>query len=139
MDLLDEGIIAEEQELKIDGEISGYLLEAGRWSKFIAITFYILLGIIIAAALFSKGDIIGGDYGDQHFIRLLIILGVSAVIVISTFYFLVNFANKVKAGIAAENIDTVNKGLHSLKTYFIIIGIIMMLQLAYDFYKMIYK
>jgi heme/copper-type cytochrome/quinol oxidase subunit 2 len=139
MDLLEEGIIAEEHELKIDGEISGYLLEAGRWSKFIAITFYILLGIAIAAILLLKGDIIGGYYRDQHFTRLLIILGVSTVIIVTTLYFLIDFANKVKAGIETENIETVNKGLHSLKTYFIIIGILMMLQLAYDFYKMIDK
>jgi hypothetical protein len=139
MDLLEEGIIAEEHEFKIDEETSGYLLEAGRWTKFIAITFYILLGIIIAAALFSKGDIIGGYYGDQHYTRLLIVLGISTVIIVTTLYFLINFANKVKAGIAAENMETVNKGLQSLKTYFIIIAILMMLQLAYDLYKMIDK
>lgn len=133
---MDQDFLTSEHELGIDREASGYLIETAKWAKFIALTFCILTAIFfVVFIVFDKQvmDMVGmfGSLNDSDSIFMVLVVGfvVAVVIIAFTYYFLLNFANKMIAGIETENIDLVNGGLKSLKTHFIIIGVLLILGL----------
>lgn len=134
MDLLNEEDQLTNLELEIDGDAKQSLDIAAYWAKFISIfifsaaAFVIILLVALSGA-FMQGfqrafgsrfsifdEASGGVFLAAMFIGLLLI-GV-------VYYFLFNFANKTKMALVAENIDELNKGFSSLKTYFIIMGVL---------------
>ena len=145
MHLLKDDILSDEQELKIDGETSGYLIETSRWTKFAAITIFILTGLFILVIAFFWKYFLGAmnmsswyyGWNRSTFILAVAVLIILIASIIAAYYFLLNFSGKIKAGIQTENIETVNQGLKSLKIHFIIIGVLMAIKLLYTLYKMI--
>lgn len=146
MDQLQNDFLSSENELRIDNETSGYLIETAKWAKFIALAFYIVTGIVIVLFLFYGSNISDGfarrrsfstgrDVESAFFIGIVIALILIAAVVAVTYYFLLAFANKMQAGIATENIELVNNGLKSLKVHFIIIGILMIIGILVSLYN----
>jgi len=133
MDQLSDDYLTSSDELEITEETTGYLIETTKWAKFIAITFYILCGLAIIFMLVYGKYIYDtlGPYGsrllEDRFIKAIIIMAILAIVVAVTWYFLIVFANKMRAGLEGENIEQVNAGLGALKVHFIIIGILILL------------
>ena len=139
MEQLPNDYLSSTEELEITDETSGYLIETSKWAKFIAISFYVLCGIAIVL-VFAYGSTLsnsfgsyGGRYQDQ-FAAIIFVLIIGAVIVGVTWYFLLAFANKMRAGIQAQNIEQVNAGLNAMKIHLIIIGILLMIGIIYQLY-----
>jgi hypothetical protein len=133
-------------DLEMDGEAKQNLANAAYWGKFISIFFICIAGFailmftIVSAAFMNGfknafGERYGyfSGYGGSAIIAMLIfVLLVFGII----YYFLLNFSLKTKQALVTENIDTLNKGLSSLKIYFIImsvIGILTLLSSLYNF------
>jgi hypothetical protein len=146
MEQLQDDFLSSENELRIENETSGYLVETSKWAKFIAITFYILTGIVVLFFIvygnymsdtFGSADRYGSgsEYGTRYFAVMTIVLVLIVAVVGVTYYFLLSFANKMRAGIETENTDLVNNGLQSLKVHYIIIGILMMLGILLSLYN----
>ena len=145
MDLLQDDILSDEQELKIDEETSGYLIETSRWSKFIAITILALTAIFCLILIFFWKFVIGAmnlslwyyRWSQSNLILLIAALAILIASVVVAYYYLINFSGKIKTGIETENMETVNEGLKSLKIHFIIIGVLIGIKILYTFYKML--
>ena len=145
MEQFNEDLLASEGELRIDKNDSSSLVEMSKWAKFIAITFFTLVGICVLFLIIYGREIMYAfsaysglvKDGDAFFATLIITLILAVGVIFITYYFLLNFANKMKTGIETENIDQVNRGLKSLRIHFIIIGILLMLGLLSSLYSMI--
>jgi hypothetical protein len=137
MEDIKEDFLSAEHELGIGNEIPGYWIDTSKWAKFVAVTFYVITGICILFFLSFGSDILNNfrvfrsydSEASQMLVFAIITLIFVVAVVIVTFYFLLNFANKIRAGIESENIELVNGGLRSLKIHLIIVSIVSMLML----------
>ena len=145
MEDIKEDFLSSENELGIDNETPGYLIDTSKWARFVAVTFFVITGICLLLFISFGKDILQNfrplssysSEASQILVFAIIMLIIIAAVVFVTYYFLLNFANKIKAGIESENIDLVNVGLKSLKVHFIIIGILSMLALLFSIFGMI--
>lgn len=121
-----------DSDLSIDRDVTIQLTETAKWTKFIGITIYILCGLILLVALiagsnfssiFQKYDP-SINFSDVDITVLVAVLVIVTAILCAAAYFLVNFSSKIKTGLITENLEVFNKGLNSLKLYFIIAAII---------------
>lgn len=140
MEHLHNDLLSSDGELQITQETGGYLIETSKWAKFIAITFYVLMGLAILVMLIY-GSYLFNSYRTfsssiaENFMSVAIIALIVAVLVVGvTYYFLLVFANKMRIGIESENIEQVNAGLGALKVHTIIIGILLMLGIIFSLY-----
>ncbi|MGG9962399.1 hypothetical protein [Ferruginibacter sp. SUN106] len=145
MDQLQEDFLSSEAELTIDNEASGYLIETSGWAKFIAITFFSIVGLIILFFVFYSNDLIKsytGRYENPDDFKTAFIVGLVVALVVITavvgvmYYFLLAFANYTRKGLATENINTVNNGLKALKVHFIIVAIVSMISILISIYNL---
>jgi uncharacterized membrane protein len=116
LDLLSSG------PLEVD-EDSGYLLrEAGTWAKAIAIiscAAVALLVVVIFGLLGSDVFSGGGSFGAGMLLILLFALGLLVIFVISLF----RFNKGMQDGVAHQDPESFEKGISSLKDYFVFIGV----------------
>ena len=120
----------------IDETGKAYMLEAARWSKFLAIVGLILTGLLTIGQVFlmfgssaisqQLGTVYGVGYGvGMFFFYMLIIL-----IVLYPSITMLRFANNVRPAIATANTDQFNEALKSLKNTFKFWGIYVIVVLA---------
>jgi hypothetical protein len=132
MEEIQHDLLSSGNDLPITEEASGYLIETSKWAKFIAITFYSVTGAVVLYFIWymwyikSKLGAYGGRLTERLSIYVMAML-FAAVVVGFTYYYLLNFANKMRAGIETESLENINDGLRSLKTHLIIVGIILIL------------
>ena len=142
MEKLQDDLLSLETELQIGHDISGYLIETSKWAKFIAIAIYVLsaLGSICILVYLNYISDKFGAYAratmDRYFNMAILISSVFCIVVAVTYYFLIVFANKMRAGLETEDIEQVNSGLNGLKIHFIIIGILMLLGVIAGVYNL---
>lgn len=133
MDLLQDDLLTDETELTIEQEAKGYLFETAKWAKFIAISFFIITALVVllvfvfGSDLSGRWSLLGGGSDSAYFAGIVIGMLLVAGVVGVTYYFLLDFGTQIRRGLETEDIHTVNRGLKSLKTHFIIIGILSML------------
>ena len=129
-------------ELELDSEATSHLVETSKWAKFIAVFMFSLAGIIILAFFLGAGSYLTGQVGYLGlnsssllagiFIVILVVIVVMGII----FYFLLNFANKVRSGLETEDIEKVNTGLNSLRIYLVIATVFSALYVIIDLFKL---
>ncbi|MFT3908214.1 MAG: hypothetical protein QM737_02215 [Ferruginibacter sp.] len=132
--------------LQVDGEVRQHLGTAAKWSKFISIFVFVFCGIFLLIALAASTVIMStirkvspdtfsflGDASVGIIIGILVfIIAVMGVV----YYFLYNFSVKIKLALLSEDVDALNKGLASLKTFFIITTIFSVLALLNSIYTL---
>lgn len=132
-------------DLEIDTQVRQQLNDAGKWSRFISIVMFIasglilLFGIIGGAALNNVFDRLGSGYsvlGDLDGGIFIVIIALVAIVLAVVYYFLFDFSNKVKTALLSESTSEFNKGLKSLKTYFIITTIFAIISLLSSVYNL---
>ncbi|MBP6432256.1 MAG: hypothetical protein KA319_10840 [Ferruginibacter sp.] len=133
MNILSEQDQLTNLELEINDEAKQSLSSAAYWAKFISIFIFSAAGLIILLLVLVSGaflqgfksvlgnrggvfDIFSGGAFIGAMLFLVLILGV-------VYYFLYNFGVKTKNALLSENTEELNKGLNSLKVYFVIMGI----------------
>lgn len=125
-----------EADLSVDREVTTQLAETAKWTKFIGVTFFVccalmVLALTVASAslprIMDKFSSSFGALGSAGTAFMVIFIILFVLVLCALAYFLVNFSAKVKAGIELENTESLNKGLNSLKLYFIISAVLAIL------------
>lgn len=129
-------------DLQFDSESKTSLFNMGKWAKFLSVTIFIFLGLfliilVIAGTAFRtilSNYIPGlGEMGSAVLLAITLFMLLLLAFYASVFYFLYNFSTKIKQGLLTEDTNTINKGLKSLKTYFIISTILATLAMLINF------
>jgi len=120
--------------IEIDEATLRHLKSAGKWSMFIGIIGFILLGIIIIAgilagtflAAFNSGDS-GTKLPDALIMAIIIAAGVICLLHV---FFLVRFSKHASNAARMNDSTEFKKAIKSLKLYFIYIGILIIILLS---------
>lgn len=122
----------EKQGLTIDETTKAHMLEIARWGKFMAISGYVLMallvlfGIVVAISLSSLADGFGGKGGVSPTL-IPIIMCLLAALYFYPVYSLYKYAVKIKTAIATEDQVLMNMALGYLKGAFQYIGVFMLI------------
>jgi len=126
--------------LQIDPFIKSNLLETARWAKFLAIVGMIVLVLLAIAYIvgFSFLNTVGGvdnSYYENQFplqMRIGMIIGSIIMIAIAFFplLYLLQFSNRMKTAMAANDQEALATAFLNLKKYFRYIGILVIIALA---------
>ena len=128
--------------LGIDPSSKAHLAEAARWARFLAIVGFIMCGLIVLLGVFA-GSIfssfsgrLGSDFGGasemggglRAMLSVIYILG--ALLYFFPCLFLFRFANLMKAAIATDEQENLNKSFQNLKVMFRYVGILTIIVLT---------
>lgn len=122
----------EEAKIIVDETARAYMLEIGRWGKFLAIAGFIFMGlllllsIVMAISFSSLADGFGGS-GGLHPAFSAIILALMIAIYFYPIYALYKYAVQIKAALATENQELFNSAFGYLKGMFKYMGIFMII------------
>lgn len=125
-------------ELNIDHESSNHFRETSKWTAFIAIVYFVIIGLVLCVLVIAGGSIIEelssmiGDISIATGIIVTIAVFILAIL-FATYFLLYRFAYLTRSGIERQDQLLFNKGLKALKNYFIIYGILMVLGLLGSF------
>ena len=118
-----------ESQLVISPIASNYLNETGKWTKFLAIMGFIMIGFIVIVGLFAGTmmSLAGGDQfgvmmpGMSFFIGFIYV--VMGLIYLFPTLYLFKFSNKIKSALQSNNNDELNEALSNQKSFYKFIGI----------------
>lgn len=130
--------------LGIDNISKSHLSEAAKWAKFLAICGFIFLGLMIIygivvsfvianmANTMSQFDNTGSENSLKNIMGMAMIIFyiVFAVIAFFPYYFLLRFANKMKAALISNDQDALNGSFQNLKILYRYMGILMIISLV---------
>ena len=130
--------------LGIDNISKSHLSEAAKWARFLAICGFIFLGLMIIygvamsfvmvnmANTMSQVDSSPSENSLQSMMRIgmVIFYIVFAVIAFFPYYFLLRFANKMKAALISNDQDALNGSFQNLKILYRYMGILMIISLV---------
>ncbi len=110
-----------------------YLSEIARWSKFLAIVGFVMVGLMALGGLFA-GVIFSSMAGGMNMpMESGMIGGVYVVIAIIYFFpvlYLYRFSSNMKQALITENSETIDNAFENLKSHYKFIGIFMVITLA---------
>lgn len=110
--------------VEIDHIAADHLQTISKWARIVAIIAIINIGITILATVLSPQM---PGVGLAFVLPIMLLYG--AVIVVLNI-FLLRFANRTAASLNMQNQDEFNAGIGALRTYFMIIGVLVILGLA---------
>jgi len=126
--------------LSVDEEARAQMLETTRWTKFIAITSYIMLALLVLLGIvmgIGLGNVIGNaDEGGVSLpgsgfgIVITVMYIVIAAISFFPVYFLHRFSRLLKTALLHGNQEQFNEALSFQRKFFKFIGILMIITLA---------
>jgi hypothetical protein len=118
-------------ELQVDQTASKNLSDAARWAKFLSVTGFICMGLLLIFFLAMQSQIASAfsqvvpGFSNLNSVGLLITVIIIVVGIVSLLmYFLFRGSALIKKGIEAKSQETFNNGLASLKAYFTMYGIL---------------
>ena len=117
-----------QMDVQLDLESRQHLFDASKWSKFLSVIVFIACALVLVFGIMGGKSIISAMekfYPNQEMIgnlvgALLAILAFLVLVAAFIYFFLFQFATKVKSALATENADQLSSGIKSLKTFFII-------------------
>jgi len=124
-------------DLHVDQTASKNLSDATRWAKFLSITGFICMGLMVIFFIAMQSQItsalsqvIPGFSDIDSFGFLVTVIIIVAGIVCLLLYFLFRGSMLIKKGIETKSQEIFNNGLAALKAYFIMSGIIAIIGLV---------
>ena len=130
--------------LGIDNISRSHLSETAKWARFLAICGFVFIGLMIVYGIMMALVIVsmsnsmtqfdGSNNGNQ--IKGLIGIGMIifyilfAVIAFFPYYFLLRFANKMKAALVSNDQDSLNSSFQNLKILYRYMGILTIISLV---------
>jgi hypothetical protein len=128
-------------KLEIDSNAKGSFLEMARWTKFLAILGYVMMGIVLALGIFmsifinSFYEAYGGTsplaaLGSAGPIIVMLFFMLITAIYIYPTYALMKYSACIKTALTTDNRDQFNMAIKYLKNMFKYIGILMIIVLA---------
>ena len=126
-------------ELQIDHESTGYLKDAARWAKFLAILGFVFIGLFVLMALFA-GSLIGSMYssagigtsGGAAFggAAVTIVYILVALLYFFPCLYTFNFAKKMQVALRSNDQNMLNQSFRNLKSCYRFLGILMVIGLC---------
>ena len=130
--------------LGIDNISKSHLSEAARWGKFLAICGFVFLGLMIVygivmsflfANMTSKMSEFdntsnSNDLNKMMGVGMIIFYITCAVIAFFPYYFLLRFANKMKAALISNDQNALNSSFQNLKILYRYMSILMIISLV---------
>jgi len=124
----------DKKNIEIDEVTLRHLKSAGKWSMFIGIIGFILLGIIIVGgilagtflAAFNTADS-GSELPDAVIMAIVLTTGVISLFHV---FFLVRFSKHASNAVSHKDSTEFKKAIKSLKLYFIYIGILLIILIS---------
>jgi len=129
--------------LGIDSSSKSHLSEAAKWARFLANCGFIFLGLMIiygfvsivvvdVANAISQVDSTPGENSlkNMMIIGMVIFYIVFVAIAFFPYYFLLRFANKMKAALISNDQDALNGSFQNLKILYRYLGILMIISLV---------
>lgn len=123
--------------LQVDYDSGNMFNEAVKWSKFLAVFYFVCIGLSVLGLAFASTFLISTfsnvmpGLGIEAFGGVVIgIIAIVLLIFTYTTILLYRFSTLVKQGIERQNQATFNDGIRSLKTYFLIYGIFTLIALV---------
>jgi len=130
--------------LGIDNISKSHLSEAAKWAKFLAICGFIFLGLMVIygiiisfvfanmASTMSQFDSTDSENSLKNImgIGMIVFYIIMAVIAFFPYYFLLKFANKMKAALISNDQDALNGSFQNLKILYRYMGILMIISLV---------
>ena len=138
----------EDQSLQVDHEVRQQFLESAKWAKFISISVFVIFGLLLIGFGIGGSTVISqmqtmdrfadfAEFGGGMGVGIIFgIIIVAFAIFGVVYYFLYNFAEKIKTALATDNTELLNKGLSSLKIFFIITAIFSIISLLGNLSKL---
>lgn len=130
-----DSILGELSENQLDPYTRSCLIEISKWVKFISVIFFSIGGIALLLMLFNADSFSTDDgsvaYKAGFYIGVIIAIILVGGVIGMAFYYLMNFGTLVRRGLSTEDINLVNRGLHSLKRHYVIMGVISLLTLLF--------
>ena len=133
--------------LHVDHEVRKQLHESGKWTKFISITVFIFCALILLFCLVGSSVIMaaidkimagsGNVLAELSGGIVIAIIIIFVLLIAFVYYFLYNFSIKVRLALLQEDSVDFNKGLGSLKTFFIISSVLSILSLVISIFSLI--
>lgn len=129
-------------KLEIDENAKGNFLEMSRWTKFLAILGFVMLGIALVLGIFlalfiSAFAELGGpssqalaSLGAAAPIFIIVMVLIIVGIYIYPTYALLKYSNCIKAALTTDNKEMFNRAIRYLKYMFKYMGILMIVVLA---------
>ena len=124
-------------ELHVDHNGSSFLREIAKWSKFLAIVGFVMIGILLLAIVFAGSTMAtlmsGTAYGDAGGIVGVIYISVVGAMMLIYFFpclYLFRFATKMQVALRNNDQDTLNASFENLKSCFKFMGIFMIIVLS---------
>jgi len=116
-------------ELIISDMAIGYLKETAKWTKFLSIAGFVIVGLIIIIGFLastimssipsSEFSHLYGNFGFMYGVMYVVI----GIIYFFPTWFLFNFSNKLKSAINSNNSEELSIAFSSQKSFFKFIGI----------------
>ena len=130
--------------LGIDNISKNHLSEAAKWARFLAICGFIFLGLMVIYGIvvsfvmvdMAKAMSPDGTASSVNSLKSMMQIGmvifyiVCAVIAFFPYYFLLRFANKMKAALISNDQDALNGSFQNLKILYRYMGILMIISLV---------
>ena len=134
--------------LGIDNISKSHLSEAAKWARFLAICGFVFLGLMVIygvvvsfviadmASTMSQFDTTANENSLKNLmgIGMIIFYIVFAVIAFFPYYFLLRFANKMKAALISNDQEALNGSFQNLKILYRYMGILMIISLVLIFF-----
>lgn len=125
--------------IQVDYDSGNLFNEAVKWSKFLAVFYFVCIGLSVLGLAFASTFLIQGfsTYMPGLGLESLggLIIGVIVLVLLIFTYttiLLYRFSTLVKQGIEQQNQATFNSGLRNLKTYFLIYGVFTLIALVFN-------
>ena len=130
--------------LGVDNISRSHLSEAAKWARFLAICGFIFIGLMVVygvvvsfvivnmASTMSQFDTTASEKNLKNLmgIGMIIFYIICAVIAFFPYYFLLRFANKMKAALISNDQDALNGSFQNLKILYRYMGILMIISLV---------
>lgn len=118
--------------LELTSEGKNYLQETSKWAKFIAIVYFVFIGLLALMMLFAGSfmtmmgaEMPGANGAAMGMAMFFYFLFIGAFIFFPALY-LYKFSNHTKRALASESTAEFTEGLKNMKSYWKFMGIIML-------------
>ena len=127
--------ITQLEQLTITNAAKNFLKETAKWTKFLAIIGFILIGLMLIIAAFSTTifNLLGtmqpgmpANLGLTMAVTYLVL----AIIYLLPVYYLLQFSMKLKKALSTKNDETLAKAFEMLKSHYKFIGVFTIITLS---------
>ena len=127
--------ITQLEQLTITSAAKNFLKETAKWTKFLAIIGFILIGLMLIIAAFSTTifNLLGtmqpgmpANLGLTMAVTYLVL----AIIYLLPVYYLLQFSMKLKKALSTKNDETLAKAFEMLKSHYKFIGVFTIITLS---------